>query len=107
MYASIKIFTNGDAVHAAKVLQRLGIEDCFEGIICFETLNSPSFATEAANKSKIFDIEDYFAKINPGIELPKTPILCKPNIDAMEQALKISNIDPQRTVNGTDSFKGK
>lgn len=98
MYVISKIFTNGDKVHAAKVLQRLGIEDCFEGIICFETLNPPSAATEVAVESKIFDIEDYFTRINPDVELPKTPILCKPNIDAMEQALKISDISPQRTV---------
>jgi putative hydrolase of the HAD superfamily len=107
IYATFKIFTNGDEVHAAKVLQRLGIEDCFEGIICFETLNPPSFATEVANESKIFDIEDYFAKINPGVELPKTPILCKPNIDAMELALKSSNINPQRTVNRAYCFNEK
>ncbi|MED6210243.1 hypothetical protein PIB30_062354 [Stylosanthes scabra] len=33
------IFTNADKVHAVKALNRLGLEDCFEGIICFETLN--------------------------------------------------------------------
>ncbi|KHN31046.1 Hypothetical protein glysoja_020344 [Glycine soja] len=35
------IFTNADHAHAVKVLNRLGLEDCFEGIICFETLNPP------------------------------------------------------------------
>ncbi|ONL96541.1 Haloacid dehalogenase-like hydrolase (HAD) superfamily protein [Zea mays] len=28
-------------VHAVRALKRLGLEDCFEGIICFETLNPP------------------------------------------------------------------
>ncbi|KAF3331584.1 Haloacid dehalogenase-like hydrolase [Carex littledalei] len=99
------IFTNGDKAHAAKVLKRLGIEDCFEGIICFETLNPDSVAFATDNTSKIFDIEDYFTKINPSEELPKTPLLCKPNIDAMEHALKISNINPQRTIFFDDSIR--
>ncbi|KAJ4754053.1 Haloacid dehalogenase-like hydrolase (HAD) superfamily protein [Rhynchospora pubera] len=99
------IFTNADKVHAAKVLKRLGIEDCFEGIICFETLNPPSFAPDASDKSEIFDIEDYFDKINPGVELPKTPILCKPNVEAMEHPLKMSNIDPRRTIFFDDSIR--
>lgn len=107
MYSISKIFTNGDKAHAAKVLKRLGIEDCFEGIICFETLNPDSVAFATDNTSKIFDIEDYFTKINPTGELPKTPILCKPSIDAMEHALKISNINPQRTVNAADCFNEK
>ncbi|KAG5231592.1 suppressor of disruption of TFIIS [Salix suchowensis] len=35
------IFTNADKAHASEVLKRIGLEDCFEGIICFETLNPP------------------------------------------------------------------
>uniref|UniRef100_A0A7N0UW82 Uncharacterized protein n=1 Tax=Kalanchoe fedtschenkoi TaxID=63787 RepID=A0A7N0UW82_KALFE len=33
------IFTNADKDHVGKVLTKLGLEDCFEGVICFETLN--------------------------------------------------------------------
>ncbi|KAH0973966.1 hypothetical protein GBA52_015865 [Prunus armeniaca] len=33
------IFSNGDKVHVAKTLCKLGLKDCFEGVICFETLN--------------------------------------------------------------------
>uniref|UniRef100_A0A803QJC9 Uncharacterized protein n=1 Tax=Cannabis sativa TaxID=3483 RepID=A0A803QJC9_CANSA len=40
-----------DKVHAAKALKRLGLEDCFEGIICFETLNP-------THKNTISDDED-------------------------------------------------
>ena len=36
-----QIFTNADKAHADQVLRKLGLEDCFEGIICFETLNPP------------------------------------------------------------------
>lgn len=32
------------------------------------------------------------------MELPITPIVCKPSEAAIEWALKIANIDPQRTV---------
>lgn len=34
-----QIFSNGNEAHVAKVLSRLGLEDCFDDIICFETLN--------------------------------------------------------------------
>nr|GMC69349.1 suppressor of disruption of TFIIS [Ipomoea batatas] len=42
------IFTNADKIHAIKVLRILGLEDCFEGIICFETLN-PTYKTAASD----------------------------------------------------------
>jgi len=75
------IFTNGDKVHAAKVLHRLGLEDCFEGIICFETLNPPSVNSTIRN----------------------TPVICKPSKVAIEQALRLANADPQRTIFFDDS----
>ncbi|KAJ3682718.1 hypothetical protein LUZ60_012945 [Juncus effusus] len=99
------IFTNGDKIHCEKTLKRLGLEDCFEGIICFETLNPPNYINNSDDKNEIFDIEEYFSKENSKFDLPRTPILCKPNIDAMEHALKISNIDPQRTIFFDDSVR--
>lgn len=30
-----QIFTNADKAHAAQVLSRLGLEGCFEAVICF------------------------------------------------------------------------
>lgn len=122
------IFTNGDKVHALKVLNKLGLEDCFEGIICFETLNpvhksSPSddedeiaflggangvnATTKTTDNSspQIFDISGYFAKPNPNTALPKTPVVCKPSEAAIELALKIANIDPQRTLFFEDSVR--
>ncbi|XP_041026379.1 uncharacterized protein LOC121266575 [Juglans microcarpa x Juglans regia] len=126
------IFTNADGVHAAKVLHRLGLEDCFEGIICFETLNPihksavsddeddiefvglnntsasasadvPS--TNTSSSSDIFDIIGYFAQPNLGLALPKSPIVCKPSEDAIEKALKIANINAQRTLFFEDSVR--
>ncbi|KAF5750932.1 hypothetical protein HS088_TW03G01272 [Tripterygium wilfordii] len=111
------IFTNADKVHALKCLNRLGLEDCFEGIICFETLNPTHKSTvsddeddiafvgsraddSVANNSnpKIFDIIGHFTEPNPSTELPKTPVICKPSEAAIERALKMANINPQRTV---------
>ncbi|KAL0344530.1 UNVERIFIED_CONTAM: putative protein C24B11.05 [Sesamum radiatum] len=118
------IFTNADRVHAVKVLRRLGLEDCFEGIICFETLNPTHKSTasddeddvvflgsrqssRASNGSpEIFDIIGHFAQ--PKAEssgLPKTPIVCKPSESAIERALKIANIDPHRTLFFEDSVR--
>ncbi|VVA28703.1 PREDICTED: C24B11 05 [Prunus dulcis] len=118
------IFTNADKVHAAKALSRLGLEDCFEGIICFETLNPThksivsddeddiEFVGPAAevpatttSSSQIFDIIGHFAQQNPTSKLPKTPIVCKPSEAAIERALKIANIDPQRTLFFEDSVR--
>jgi putative hydrolase of the HAD superfamily len=100
------IFTNGDKVHAIKALKRLGLEDCFEGIICFEILNQPFSPTENSKETqKIFDIVGHFSRPEPGVELPKTPVLCKPSVEAMEYALKIANINPQRTIFFEDSTR--
>ncbi|XP_044494905.1 uncharacterized protein LOC123217895 [Mangifera indica] len=119
------IFTNADRVHAVKALNRLGIEDCFEGIICFETLNpthksnvsddeddiafvgsAAATTTSSTNGSGIFDIIGHFAQPNPSLlGLPKTPIVCKPSEVAIEEALKIANINPQRTLFFEDSVR--
>jgi len=88
------VFTNSDKVHAAKVLKRLGLQDCFEGIICFETLNPPSKVPESNNE---WDLPTD----NPTI--PKTPIICKPSQEAMDQAIRLANADPQRTIFFDDS----
>uniref|UniRef100_A0A0D6QVJ1 Pyrimidine 5'-nucleotidase n=1 Tax=Araucaria cunninghamii TaxID=56994 RepID=A0A0D6QVJ1_ARACU len=86
------IFTNGYKVHAAKVLSRLGLEDCFEGVICFETLNSQLKTFKNTNGSDTsIDV------------IPKTPIICKPSKEAIEQALRLANADPERTIFFDDS----
>lgn len=115
------IFTNADKIHAAKVLSRLGLEDCFEGIICFETLNTicgsvasgnednaefvESPSTAYGGSSKIFDIIGHFSGPDLGLGLPKTPIVCKPSEEAIEQALRIANINPHRTIFFDDSVR--
>ncbi|KAK6142161.1 hypothetical protein DH2020_005216 [Rehmannia glutinosa] len=79
------IFSNGNEAHVAKVLSRLGLEDCFDDIICFETLNP----TRKDND-----------------ELPKPPIVCKPFENSFEQAFKIAGINPQKTVGSSHRTKG-
>ncbi|KAJ8532928.1 hypothetical protein K7X08_015817 [Anisodus acutangulus] len=118
------IFTNADKIHALKVLSKLGLEDCFEGILCFETLNpvhkstpsddeddiefvgsAASSNVTATNHTEIFDIIGHFSQPKPGSVLPKTPIVCKPSEVAIERALKIANINPHRTLFFEDSVR--
>ncbi|EPS62697.1 hypothetical protein M569_12094, partial [Genlisea aurea] len=99
------IFTNADKDHAAKVLCRLGIEDCFEGIICFETLNPREKMAAASDEPEIFNIVQHLDRGSSFGLLPPTPVLCKPSESAIEMALKIANIDPHRTLFFEDSVR--
>ncbi|EOA13823.1 hypothetical protein CARUB_v10026922mg [Capsella rubella] len=101
------VFTNADKAHAAKIIARLGLEDCFEKVISFETLN-PINKTETPNDTKtreIFDIRSYMANPDPNIELPKTPVICKPSEGAFEQVFKMANINPKKTLFFDDSIR--
>ncbi|KAL9389857.1 hypothetical protein Peur_018462 [Populus x canadensis] len=71
------IFTNSDRNHAIMALKRLGIEDCFDQIICFETMNP--------NLSKSTSPDEF-------------PVLLKPSVDAMKVALRVADVDPRRTL---------
>ncbi|KAF2285381.1 hypothetical protein GH714_003343 [Hevea brasiliensis] len=64
-------------IHAMKVLKRLGLEDCFDQIICFETMNP--------NLSKSTRPDEF-------------PVLLKPSMDAMKIALQAADVDPRRTL---------
>jgi len=85
------------------------LEDCFEGITCFETLNPIHNGTVYDDKeiteaksglkcSEIFDIIEHFAQPDPTTVLPSSPVICKPSEHAIELALKIANLNPKRTV---------
>ena len=99
------IFTNGDMIHAVRALKRLGLEDCFEGIICFETLNPPCLLTPCDQAPEIFDIAGHFAGLGSADDLPRTPVLCKPNVGAMEAALRIANVNPYKAIFFDDSVR--
>ncbi|KAJ9146678.1 hypothetical protein P3X46_028914 [Hevea brasiliensis] len=101
------VFTNADKRHAGKVLSRLGLEDCFEGVMCFETLNHTNKGNDNVEEDEnaVFDINEYSAAPNAGIALPKSPVVCKPFETAFDQVFKIANINPQRTLFFDDSIR--
>ncbi|KAE8688893.1 Ubiquitin fusion degradation UFD1 family protein isoform 1 [Hibiscus syriacus] len=95
------IFSNGDKVHVAKVLRKLGLEDCFERVVSFETINP----TNGINTSD--DEDTSSAEIldaNTSV-FPDTPVICKPFKNAFQEAFKIANINPQKTLFFDDSIR--
>lgn len=131
------IFTNGDKAHALKALSRLGLEDCFEGIICFETLNSTplepeniddadsvkvdtntvdscaNFYLDEADELGFFTASNEFVTEKANIDnenncndgIAKSPILCKPSVEAILAAIRIADIDPNKTIFFDDSMR--
>lgn len=116
------ILTNSDQRHTAEVLCKLGLEDCFERIICFETLNptdkgkvpvsgdevngpdvGDSDLQSLSSSTEIFNIMEY--QPSSGVALPPTPVVCKPFEIAFEQSFKIAGIDPQKTLFFDDSVR--
>jgi putative hydrolase of the HAD superfamily len=83
-----------------RALKRLGLQDCFEDIICFESLNKPCpLQPWDMAGTEIFDIAGHLALSGGRIgKLPKTPVLCKPSIDAMQEALRIFDVNPSTAV---------
>ncbi|XP_022158125.1 uncharacterized protein LOC111024682 [Momordica charantia] len=102
------VFSNADEVHVAKVLSRLGLEGCFERIICFESLNSSgldSASDDGSESDSNSSMPNSEIDIDARPPLPITPVLCKPSQHAFESALKIANIDPKRTLFLDDSIR--
>ncbi|KAM4069962.1 hypothetical protein ACJW30_12G128400 [Castanea mollissima] len=108
------IFTNADKAHVSQVLSRLGLEDCFEGIICFETLNPPQepvgcIDVPVDNSVLTGDApepESYSIGLTEGGSFnSKSRILCKPSVEAFEAAIQIANIDPKKTIFFDDSVR--
>lgn len=81
------IFTNSDKAHAARVLEKLGLQDCFQGIVCFETLNPPPPTETEKNSGSA------------------GTILCKPSLASMEAVIEIAKLDAERTVFFDDSAR--
>lgn len=78
------IFTNSDKNHAIKVLDRLGIRDCFEKIICFETMN-PNLS-KASRPDEI-------------------PVVLKPSLEAINIAIDAAEVDPRHTLFFDDNVR--
>ncbi|KAD0358273.1 hypothetical protein R6Q59_032950 [Mikania micrantha] len=88
------IFSNANEAHVAEVLGRLGLEGCFDDVICFESLNSK---TQITNNPK--------SDNEPFGSTPKSPIVCKPSENAFQQAFKIAKINPHKTMFFDDSIR--
>jgi putative hydrolase of the HAD superfamily len=84
------VFSNGDEVHVMKALTRLGIEDCFERIISFETLNPD------INEAELSCVTGH---------LPENPVICKPTEIAFEKAFDIAQLNPHKTLFFDDSTR--
>ncbi|KAF3775856.1 Uncharacterized protein EJ110_NYTH48630 [Nymphaea thermarum] len=106
------IFTNADKAHAARVLRRLGLEGCFDRIICFETLN-PSEIQAASDRSFLLENGNSCADSDDSSGSESTEstksglprILCKPSIEAFQATINIAAINPERTIFFDDSAR--
>ncbi|PON68802.1 HAD-like domain containing protein [Trema orientale] len=96
------IFTNADEAHAARALSRLGLEDCFQEIICFETLN-PNHKSNMPADGDETELGQSSIDVDPSV--PRTPVVCKPFENAFEKVFKMAKINPQRTVFFDDSIR--
>ncbi|KAJ1292880.1 hypothetical protein BS78_01G024100 [Paspalum vaginatum] len=100
------VFTNSDKAHAEEVLRRLGLQGCLDGVICFETLNPCNGIFEAQNCMHFSDESSPMIDLNESDRFrPKSSILCKPSIEAMEAAIRIANVDPKKTIFFDDSTR--
>ncbi|KAI3679888.1 hypothetical protein L2E82_50868 [Cichorium intybus] len=98
------IFSNANEAHVAEVLHRLGLEDCFDDVICFETLNPKKTQITDSDppKSSVTGYDD----VNKlAVVLPESPIVCKPFENAFQQAFKMANINPHKTLFFDDSIR--
>lgn len=102
-----QIFSNADRVHVNKVLSKLGLSDCFDEIVCFETLNPPITSNDQdqsglidTSSSGAVDKSSLYKHVSGSavVALPQSPIVCKPFEEAFAQAFKAANINPQTTV---------
>ncbi|KVH98786.1 HAD-like domain-containing protein, partial [Cynara cardunculus var. scolymus] len=86
---SSHIFSNANEDHVAEVLHRLGLEDCFDDVICFEYLNPPNQKN---------DVDDTYncCVTETGDLLPTSHIICKPLENSIQQAFKMANINPRK-----------
>ena len=85
------VFTNADRQHADIVLQQLGIDHCFQGIICFESIQE--------HFKELLETSAMSAGMHEGVK-----VVCKPSKMAFELALKqAGNPDPQKCLFIDDS----
>ncbi|WVZ08769.1 hypothetical protein V8G54_022115 [Vigna mungo] len=105
------VFTNADEAHAHRVLNRLGLIECFDSVICFETLNPPDH-TDVPTDNRVLAWSNCNSlnkedcnQVESECFNSKTQILCKPSVEAIEAAIKIANVDPRKTLFFDDSAR--
>ncbi|CAI9756046.1 unnamed protein product [Fraxinus pennsylvanica] len=81
------IFTNADEAHAGQVFSRLCLQDCFQGVMCFETLNPPMRLEPVSSIEGMNEVQT---------ENVETQVLCKPSVQAMEADIAIANGGPPK-----------
>ncbi|KAI7730918.1 hypothetical protein M8C21_013340, partial [Ambrosia artemisiifolia] len=79
------IFSNANDAHVAAVIGQLGLEDCFDDVICFESLNP-----------KIQTVDTFKGDDEPVGLLPNGPVICKPSENAFQEAFKMAKINPHK-----------
>ncbi|KAL1827543.1 hypothetical protein DCAR_0206697 [Daucus carota subsp. sativus] len=104
------IFSNANDAHVATVLKILGIEDCFERIVCFESLNPTHNSNisdgQESEELKVPDVSSGMdSDTSADSPLPKSPVICKPFENAFEEAFKIADINPKKTLFFDDSLR--
>nr|GEX51538.1 HAD-like domain-containing protein [Tanacetum cinerariifolium] len=96
------IFSNANEAHVAEVLHLLGLEDCFDNVVCFESLNIKKEIPDTDTpKTSVTGDND----VKPVGILPKSPIICKPFENAFQEAFKIAKINPDKTLFFDDSIR--
>lgn len=80
------VFTNGDRKHAEICLRLMGITDCFQGVVCYES---------------IMDAAEDKGYVHHGV-----PVVCKPSVKAIELALgQANNASAETTIFLDDSTR--
>ncbi|XP_002967383.2 uncharacterized protein C24B11.05 isoform X2 [Selaginella moellendorffii] len=109
------VFTNADKNHASKALHRMGLEDCFDTVICFETImghEGTDMIKKATGKDKrvgrqslkmVESSTSVAVVCKPEANNTVAAIICKPSPEAMKRAVEIINVDAKRALFFDDS----
>ncbi|KAG0617570.1 hypothetical protein M758_5G199800 [Ceratodon purpureus] len=89
------IFTNADKIHADVVLKKLGVEDLFKGILCFETFNSHCAVAKERRQTG-----EEVVKLDTSV-----PVVCKPTVACMQETIQLLKINPSKTLYFDDSAR--
>lgn len=69
------------------MLDKLGVKDCFDDIICFESL----MPSQSPSDTRLEERTTEANSLNKGV-------ICKPSPEAMQRAIQIACVDPHSTV---------